>query len=193
MISVSLDPGAGEREKLVVNQVEDVAPARAERRPELGLLDDTDAVGEHSVRVVAVRPVAGGAERPDDSQAPGPEARQVGEDLADALPAGVMYQPKADGIRAAAHVFEGRAVALVSRRATDLGVRFAQLLPPLAALSPGITRDCECVAFVPDPSDNGPGRFDFEELLRTTGNRAPHTAISLLAFDLLSVGTARCG
>jgi ATP-dependent DNA ligase len=56
----------------------------------------------------------------------------------DALPGGVQYSVKLDGIRAVCFTGPGHDVTLQSRRGTVLNQRFPQLIAPLAELPVGL-------------------------------------------------------
>ncbi|MFF2080628.1 DNA ligase [Kitasatospora sp. NPDC058162] len=104
----------------------------------------------------------------------------------DALPGGTQYTIKLDGIRATAHVLEGHQVHLVSRRGNDLGPRFPQLQPALAALPVGLVLDGEVVAYT--TGGGGRGRLDFTALLRSPAARvAAGTQVLYVAWDALAL------
>ncbi|MFJ5926476.1 DNA ligase [Kitasatospora sp. NPDC092948] len=105
----------------------------------------------------------------------------------DALPGGVQYTIKVDGIRAVAHIEEEHRVRLISRRGNDLTDRFPQLPPALATLPIGTVLDGEIVAYTPSPG-GGPGHLDFHALLRTDrARRAAGVQVHYVAWDALAV------
>ncbi|WP_239069571.1 ATP-dependent DNA ligase [Streptomyces sp. SID13666] len=98
------------------------------------------------------------------------------------LPAesGWRFDVKCDGWRAQADVRHG-SVLLRSRRGTDIGPRFPELVTALAELPDGVTLDGEVVAAASD------GSLDFLALQRTARARAAaRLEVLFVAFDVLT-------
>ena len=110
--------------------------------------------------------------------------------LVDQLPAGAgwLYEPKWDGFRCLAVIDAAGQATLLSRRGTDLGPAFPDVVAAAArVLPPGTVVDGEIVRWTAD------GRLDFEALQRRNrgaGRSARELARSepchLIAFDLLA-------
>ncbi len=110
--------------------------------------------------------------------------------LVDQLPAGAgwLYEPKWDGFRCLAVIDAAGKATLLSRRGTDLGSAFPDVVAAAArVLPPGAVVDGEIVRWTAD------GRLDFEALQRRNrgaGRSARELAKSepchLIAFDLLA-------
>ncbi len=111
----------------------------------------------------------------------------AGEDLADiarTMPAEFYVEDKFDGIRAQAHVEDGR-VALYTRTLDEVTHRFPELVAPLAALSTDAIMDGEIV-----PA-RGTEILPFAELQKRLGRKTvgdellASTPVVFIAYDLL--------
>lgn len=105
-------------------------------------------------------------------------------DIARTMPAEFLVEDKFDGIRAQAHVEQGR-VAIYSRTMDEITHRFPELVEPLRALSTNVIIDGEIV-----PA-NDEAILPFSELQKRLGRKTVGTQllqavpVVLVAYDLL--------
>ena len=105
-------------------------------------------------------------------------------DIARTMPAEFLVEDKFDGIRAQAHVEDGR-VAIYSRTMDEITHRFPELVEPLRALSTNVIIDGEIV-----PA-NDEAILPFSELQKRLGRKTVGTQllqavpVVLVAYDLL--------
>ena len=110
------------------------------------------------------------------------------EAVAAALPAPFAVEDKYDGIRAQAHVGDGR-VVLFSRTLDAIDHGYPEVTAALAALSSGLVLDGELIAYDPAAPERA---LPFSALQRRLGRKRPHAAllaevpVALVVYDVLA-------
>lgn len=118
-------------------------------------------------------------------------------ELAAALPAPFAVEDKYDGIRAQAHVGDGR-VVLISRTLDDVTVSYPEIAAALAALPPGLVLDGEVVALETEPAERiAAARIaSFRTLQQRLGRKRPsadliaRVPVAYVVFDVVAVDAA---
>jgi len=112
------------------------------------------------------------------------------EEVTRRLPAPFVLEDKYDGIRAQAHIADGRAV-LFSRTLDDITAGYPEVVDACASLGEGLVLDGELLAM--DPAT--PSRaLPFKALQQRLGRKKPDAAlraavpVSFVAFDVLAAG-----
>lgn len=113
-------------------------------------------------------------------------------DVAAALPAPFAVEDKYDGIRAQAHVGEGR-VVLFSRTLDAITHGYPEVVDALAALPAGVVLDGELIAHEPGAPERA---LPFKALQQRLGRKRPSAAlraeipVAFVAYDVLAAGGA---
>ncbi len=111
-------------------------------------------------------------------------------DVAAALPAPFAVEDKYDGIRAQAHVGDGR-VVLFSRTLDAIGHGYPEVTAALVALPSGLVLDGELIAYDPAAPERA---LPFKALQQRLGRKRPSVAllaavpVAFVAYDVLASG-----
>jgi DNA ligase-1 len=114
----------------------------------------------------------------------------TGEEIIRRLPAPFVLEDKYDGIRAQAHIADGR-VVLFSRTLDDITAGYPEVVEACASLGAGLVLDGELLAM--DPATRSRA-LPFKALQQRLGRKRPDAAlrakvpVSFVAFDLLAAG-----
>ena len=112
------------------------------------------------------------------------------EEVTRRLPAPFVLEDKYDGIRAQAHIADGRAV-LFSRTLDDITAGYPEVVDACASLGEGLVLDGELLAMDPATPERA---LPFKALQQRLGRKKPDAAlraavpVSFVAFDVLAAG-----